>query len=37
MACALLGGNLAVVQTIGYSTFAAIFNVGWAATQVSHM
>lgn len=37
MACALLGGNVAVVQTIGYSTFAAIFNVGWAATQVSHM
>ncbi|XP_009782044.1 uncharacterized protein [Nicotiana sylvestris] len=26
-----------MLQTIGYSVFAAIFNVGWAATQVSHM
>ncbi|XP_050937782.1 uncharacterized protein LOC127149777 isoform X2 [Cucumis melo] len=25
------------LQTVGYSFFAAIFNVGWAATQVSHM
>ncbi|XP_024401583.1 uncharacterized protein [Physcomitrium patens] len=37
MACALLGNNYAVAHTIGYSAFAAIFNVGWAATQVSHM
>jgi Na+/melibiose symporter-like transporter len=37
MACALLGNNYAIAHTIGYSAFAAIFNVGWAATQVSHM
>ncbi|KAG0612252.1 hypothetical protein M758_6G013500 [Ceratodon purpureus] len=37
MACALLGNNYAVAHTIGYSAFAAIFNLGWAATQVSHM
>nr|XP_019704185.1 major facilitator superfamily domain-containing protein 12 isoform X2 [Elaeis guineensis] len=35
--CKILGTNSSTVQTIGYSTFAAIFNVGWAATQVSHM
>lgn len=35
--CAILGTNSSTLQTIGYSTFAAIFNVGWAATQVSHM
>lgn len=37
LACALLGNNYAVAHTVGYSVFAAIFNVGWAATQVSHM
>ncbi|PSS24508.1 Major facilitator superfamily domain-containing protein [Actinidia chinensis var. chinensis] len=35
--CKILGRNSSTLQTIGYSTFAAIFNVGWAATQVSHM
>ncbi|XP_059633727.1 uncharacterized protein LOC132276352 [Cornus florida] len=35
--CKILGTNSFTVQTIGYSIFAAIFNVGWAATQVSHM
>uniref|UniRef100_A0A1D1Z2Z1 Major facilitator superfamily domain-containing protein 12 n=1 Tax=Anthurium amnicola TaxID=1678845 RepID=A0A1D1Z2Z1_9ARAE len=35
--CQILGINSATLQTIGYSMFAAIFNVGWAATQVSHM
>lgn len=35
--CKLIGSDSAMLQTIGYSVFAAIFNVGWAATQVSHM
>ncbi|CAK9177438.1 unnamed protein product [Ilex paraguariensis] len=35
--CKILGSNSSSLQTIGYSTFAAIFNIGWAATQVSHM
>uniref|UniRef100_A0A7N0T670 Major facilitator superfamily domain-containing protein 12-like n=1 Tax=Kalanchoe fedtschenkoi TaxID=63787 RepID=A0A7N0T670_KALFE len=35
--CKIFGNNSLALQTIGYSTFAAIFNVGWAATQVSHM
>ncbi|KAK3028539.1 hypothetical protein RJ639_037708 [Escallonia herrerae] len=35
--CKILGNNSTTLQTIGYSFFAAIFNVGWAATQVSHM
>ncbi|KAG5538965.1 hypothetical protein RHGRI_019496 [Rhododendron griersonianum] len=35
--CKILGSNSSTLRTIGYSTFAAIFNVGWAATQVSHM
>uniref|UniRef100_A0A5B6Z5Y8 Putative major facilitator superfamily domain-containing protein 12 n=1 Tax=Davidia involucrata TaxID=16924 RepID=A0A5B6Z5Y8_DAVIN len=35
--CKILGTNSSTLQTIGYSVFAAIFNVGWAATQVSHM
>ncbi|CAA6659055.1 unnamed protein product [Spirodela intermedia] len=35
--CQLLGINTDLLETIGYSIFAAIFNVGWAATQVSHM
>ncbi|KAK1260001.1 hypothetical protein QJS04_geneDACA010138 [Acorus gramineus] len=35
--CKILGIDSLTMQTIGYSIFAAIFNVGWAATQVSHM
>lgn len=35
--CKLSGSNSLMLQTIGYSAFAAIFNIGWAATQVSHM
>lgn len=35
--CKVMGSNSTTLQTIGYSTFAAIFNVGWAVTQVSHM
>ncbi|XP_047315038.1 major facilitator superfamily domain-containing protein 12-like isoform X1 [Impatiens glandulifera] len=35
--CNILGTDSSTLETIGYSTFAAIFNVGWAATQVSHM
>ncbi|XP_077210353.1 uncharacterized protein LOC143845835 [Tasmannia lanceolata] len=35
--CKIFGNNSSALQTIGYSTFAAIFNMGWAATQVSHM
>lgn len=35
--CKILGTNSSALQTIGYSIFAAIFNVGWAVTQVSHM
>ncbi|KAG8391343.1 hypothetical protein BUALT_Bualt01G0178000 [Buddleja alternifolia] len=35
--CKIIGSNSSSMQTIGYSFFAAIFNVGWAATQVSHM
>ncbi|GAV86006.1 MFS_2 domain-containing protein [Cephalotus follicularis] len=35
--CRILHTYAKSVQTISYSVFAAIFNVGWAATQVSHM
>lgn len=35
--CKISGINTSMLKTFGYSTFAAIFNVGWAATQVSHM
>eukprot|EP00262_Sarcandra_glabra_P014041 TRINITY_DN4014_c0_g1_i1.p1 TRINITY_DN4014_c0_g1~~TRINITY_DN4014_c0_g1_i1.p1 ORF type:complete len:460 (+),score=57.93 TRINITY_DN4014_c0_g1_i1:144-1523(+) len=35
--CKIFGNNSPILQTVGYSIFAAIFNVGWAATQVSHM
>lgn len=35
--CTILGTNSYLVRTVGYSFFAAVFNVGWAATQVSHM
>ncbi|KAI3709796.1 hypothetical protein L2E82_39562 [Cichorium intybus] len=35
--CIIFGNESTTLQTIGYSFFAAVFNVGWAATQVSHM
>ncbi|KAJ4769549.1 Major facilitator superfamily protein [Rhynchospora pubera] len=35
--CKLLNSDSSSLETIGYSVFAAIFNVGWAITQVSHM
>ncbi|KAL5708499.1 hypothetical protein ACHQM5_019290 [Ranunculus cassubicifolius] len=35
--CKIFGTNSLTMQTIGYSVFSAIFNVGWAAAQVSHM
>ncbi|OUZ99507.1 hypothetical protein BVC80_533g7 [Macleaya cordata] len=35
--CKIFGTDSSTMQTVGYSMFAAIFNVGWAATQVSHM
>ncbi|XP_026458139.1 major facilitator superfamily domain-containing protein 12-like isoform X2 [Papaver somniferum] len=35
--CDIVGSNSSTMQTVGYSMFAAIFNVGWAVTQVSHM
>ncbi|XP_047951409.1 major facilitator superfamily domain-containing protein 12-like isoform X1 [Salvia hispanica] len=37
MPCKIIGSYSSTAQTISYSLFAAIFNVGWAATQVSHM
>ncbi|CAM6096468.1 unnamed protein product [Calypogeia fissa] len=37
IACEIFGTNSTSAVTVGYSTFAAIFNLGWAATQVSHM
>lgn len=33
--CTILGSDSYLLKTIGYSFFAAVFNVGWAATQVS--
>ncbi|KAM3686376.1 hypothetical protein ACJW31_11G194400 [Castanea mollissima] len=35
--CKIFGSTSSTLETVGYSLFAAIFNVGWAATQVSHM
>ncbi|KAL2330918.1 hypothetical protein Fmac_018499 [Flemingia macrophylla] len=35
--CTMFSSNSATFETVSYSVFAAIFNVGWAATQVSHM
>ncbi|KAL1300183.1 hypothetical protein AAHE18_18G159800 [Arachis hypogaea] len=35
--CKIFGSNSKTFETASYSAFAAIFNVGWAATQVSHM
>ncbi|XP_062174274.1 uncharacterized protein LOC133879646 isoform X1 [Alnus glutinosa] len=35
--CKIFATSSSTLRTVGYSVFAAIFNVGWAATQVSHM
>ncbi|KAJ0966271.1 hypothetical protein J5N97_027409 [Dioscorea zingiberensis] len=35
--CKITGADSSSLKTIGYSISAAIFNIGWAATQVSHM
>ncbi|PON52394.1 Major facilitator superfamily domain containing protein [Trema orientale] len=35
--CKFFSTSSSTLETVSYSTFAAIFNVGWAATQVSHM
>ncbi|KAL8140270.1 hypothetical protein V2J09_006291 [Rumex salicifolius] len=35
--CKILGSDSSTSETVGYSLFAAIFNMGWAAAQVSHM
>ncbi|KAJ7949075.1 Major facilitator superfamily domain-containing protein 12 [Quillaja saponaria] len=35
--CQIFATSSTIMQTVSYSTFAAIFNVGWAATQVAHM
>ncbi|CAL0326319.1 unnamed protein product [Lupinus luteus] len=35
--CKIFASNSSTFETVSYSVFAAIFNVGWAATQVSHM
>eukprot|EP00850_Spirogloea_muscicola_P002306 SM000008S22395 [mRNA] locus=s8:1404652:1408343:- [translate_table: standard] len=35
--CSIFMSTSAFVRTVSYSASAAIFNVGWAATQVSHM
>lgn len=35
--CKIIGSTSSTLETVGYSLFASIFNVGWAATQVSHM
>ena len=35
--CRISGTDSSTLQTVGYSIFAAIFNIGWASTQVSHM
>ncbi|CAL5085931.1 unnamed protein product [Urochloa decumbens] len=35
--CKLMGTNSSTLETVGYSTFASIFNVGWAVAQVAHM
>ncbi|XP_035541075.1 major facilitator superfamily domain-containing protein 12-like isoform X2 [Juglans regia] len=35
--CKIFATSSSTLRTVGYSVFAAIFNVGWAASQVSHM
>lgn len=37
LVCSLTNSSSSGLQAVSYSAFAAIFNVGWAATQVSHM
>ncbi|GJP43464.1 hypothetical protein CLOM_g2923 [Closterium sp. NIES-68] len=37
LVCYLLGSDSTAIETASYSVFAAVFNCGWAATQVSHM
>uniref|UniRef100_A0ACD5YBX7 Uncharacterized protein n=1 Tax=Avena sativa TaxID=4498 RepID=A0ACD5YBX7_AVESA len=33
----ILGTDSYLLKVIGYSFFAAVFNIGWAGTQVAHM
>nr|POE95636.1 isoform 4 of major facilitator superfamily domain-containing protein 12 [Quercus suber] len=33
--CKIFGTSSSTLETVGYSLFAAIFNVGWAATQAT--
>ncbi|PNY11931.1 major facilitator superfamily domain-containing protein 12-like [Trifolium pratense] len=35
--CTIFTSDSVTFETVSYSVFAAIFNLGWAATQVSHM
>uniref|UniRef100_A0A0E0QAA4 Major facilitator superfamily (MFS) profile domain-containing protein n=1 Tax=Oryza rufipogon TaxID=4529 RepID=A0A0E0QAA4_ORYRU len=35
--CKLTGTISSTMETVGYSTFAAIFNVGWAVTQIANL
>uniref|UniRef100_A0A1J3F5A4 Major facilitator superfamily domain-containing protein 12 n=2 Tax=Noccaea caerulescens TaxID=107243 RepID=A0A1J3F5A4_NOCCA len=35
--CTIFHSESLTFETVSYSMFAAIFNIGWAATQVSHM
>jgi hypothetical protein len=35
--CKLTGTDSSTLETVEYITFADIFNVGWAVTQVAHM
>ncbi|XP_047175566.1 major facilitator superfamily domain-containing protein 12-like isoform X1 [Vigna umbellata] len=35
--CKIFSSYSSTFETVSYSIFAAIFNLGWAATQVSHM
>ncbi|KAM7512283.1 hypothetical protein LguiB_011158 [Lonicera macranthoides] len=35
--CKILSNDSPTLQTVGYSFFAAIFNVGWAATKVDNL
>ncbi|KFK35213.1 hypothetical protein AALP_AA5G255200 [Arabis alpina] len=37
LACSILHNDSLGLETFSYSMFAIIFNIGWAATQVSHM
>ncbi|KAL0896412.1 hypothetical protein Bca101_080373 [Brassica carinata] len=35
--CTILHSNSLTLETFSYSMFAAIFNIGWAATQVANL